>query len=52
MIENSRFQDSIVSEGARVIGCFLEQSLVGTHAIVEEAPRRLNVGDSSELRLL
>ena len=52
VIENSRIQDSIVSEGARVIGCFLNQSLVGTYAVVEEAPRRLNVGDSSELRLL
>ena len=51
MVVDSLIRDSIVGEGAQVCGCFLEQSLVGTNAIVEEGARRLNVGDSSELRL-
>ncbi len=51
VVADARIRDSIIGEGARVTGCFLERSLVGTNAVVEAGPRRLNVGDSSEVSL-
>ena len=51
VIADAVIRDSIIGEGARVAGCFLERSLVGTNAVVEAGPRRLNVGDSSEVSL-
>lgn len=50
-ITDALIRDSIIEEGARVTGCFLEQSLVGANAVAEAGPRRLNVGDSSEVSL-
>ena len=51
VLQDAIVRDSIVGEGARVTGCFLERSLVGDAAVVEAGPRRLNVGDSSEVSL-
>ncbi len=50
-VTDALVRDAIIGEGARVKGCFLEQSLVGANALVESGPRRLNVGDSSEVSL-
>jgi glucose-1-phosphate thymidylyltransferase len=50
-VKDALVRDSIIGEGAHVTGCFLEKSLVGTNAMVESRPRRLNVGDSSEISL-
>jgi glucose-1-phosphate thymidylyltransferase len=50
-ISDSVIKDSIVGEGAQVAGCYLNQSLIGDNAVVEAGARRLNVGDSSEVRL-
>jgi len=51
VVTDALVRDAIIGEGARVTGCFLEQSLVGANAVVESGPRRLNVGDSSEVSL-
>jgi len=51
VLKDAMIRDSIVGDGARVTGCFLERSLVGNGAVVEARPRRLNVGDSSEVSL-
>jgi len=50
-IEESIVRNSIVGEGAFVKGCLLEGSIVGDRARVSGAYQRLNVGDSSEVRL-
>lgn len=50
-VSDAVIRDSIIGEGARVDGCFLERSLVGANAVVEAGPRKLNVGDSSEVSL-
>ncbi len=50
-ISDSVIKDSIIGAGAVVAGCYLHQSLIGDHAIVEAGARQLNVGDSSEVRL-
>lgn len=50
-ITNSVIKDSIIGAGAQLAGCYLEQSLIGDHAVVETGARQLNVGDSSEVRL-
>lgn len=50
-ISDSVIKDSIVGAGAQVAGCYLQQSLIGDNAVVEAGARRLNVGDSSEVRL-
>jgi glucose-1-phosphate thymidylyltransferase len=51
IVRDALVRDAIIGEGARVSGCFLERSLVGSNAVVESRPRRLNVGDSSEVSL-
>ena len=50
-VSHALIRDSIIGEEARVTGCFLERSLVGENAVVEAGPRKLNVGDSSEVSL-
>ena len=50
-ISDSVIKDSIIGMGAQVAGCYLHQSLIGDHAVVEAGARQLNVGDSSEVRL-
>ncbi|MDA0746303.1 MAG: sugar phosphate nucleotidyltransferase [bacterium] len=50
-VTDALVRDSIIGEGAKLSGCFLERSLVGSKAVVEAGPRRLNVGDSSEVSL-
>ena len=50
-ISDSVIKDSIVGEGAQVAGCYLNESIIGDNAVVEAGARRLNVGDSSEVRL-
>ena len=50
-IEGSIVRNSIVGEGAFVKGCLLEGSIVGDRARALGAYQRLNVGDSSEVRL-
>ena len=50
-VSHAVIRDSIIGEEARVTGCFLERSLVGANAVVEAGPRKLNVGDSSEVSL-
>jgi glucose-1-phosphate thymidylyltransferase len=52
VVADAIISDSIIGEGAHVSGCSLARSLVGTNAVVESGARRLNVGDSSEVRLL
>ena len=51
IVTDAIIRDSIIGEGARVGGCFLEKSLVGSNAVVQSGPRKLNVGDSSEVSL-
>jgi glucose-1-phosphate thymidylyltransferase len=49
VVENSIIRDAIVSEGARVANCLLENSIVGNNASVSGSYKRINIGDSSEL---
>ena len=51
IVTDAIVRDSIIGEGAQVSGCFLEKSLVGSNAVVASGPRKLNVGDSSEVSL-
>lgn len=50
-VEWSIVKDSIIGEEAVVQHGLLEGSLVGNRALVQGAPQRLNVGDSSEVRM-
>ncbi len=52
VVEESVVKNSIINEGARVEHMLLDSSLVGEDAVVQGAFRRLNVGDSSEVRLV
>jgi glucose-1-phosphate thymidylyltransferase len=49
VVENSVISDSIVGPHAKVIQAVLDQSLVGYHVTINGSPKRLNVGDSSEI---
>lgn len=48
-VKNSIVKDSIVGEGAELLGCNLERSLIGEEAVVKGLAQRLNVGDHSEI---
>ncbi|HUU44987.1 MAG TPA: sugar phosphate nucleotidyltransferase [Acidobacteriota bacterium] len=48
-VVDSVVRNAIVSEGARVCRCVLEDSIIGTGAVVEGTAARLNVGESSEI---
>jgi len=50
-VEWSIVKDSIIGKEAVVQHGLLEGSLVGNRALVQGAPQRLNVGDSSEIRI-
>jgi glucose-1-phosphate thymidylyltransferase len=51
VIRNSVVRDSIVNENAVVEDILLESSVVGDNATVKGGFKRLNVGDSSEVRV-
>jgi glucose-1-phosphate thymidylyltransferase len=51
VVEDSIVRDSILNQGSRVRHMILEASLVGEDAVVEGAPRKVNIGDSSDLHL-
>jgi len=44
-------RDSIINEHAHVEGILLNGSVIGENALVKGYPKRLNVGDSSEVEL-
>jgi len=48
-VENSIIRNSIISPGARLEGCNLENSLIGEEAHVVGLAQHLNVGDHSEV---
>ncbi len=50
-VEWSIVKDSIIGEAAVVQHGLLEGSLIGNRALVQGASQRLNVGDSSEIRI-
>jgi glucose-1-phosphate thymidylyltransferase len=50
VVINSVIADSIVNRHARVEGALLAHSIVGEESVVQDAPRRLNLGDLSEFR--
>jgi glucose-1-phosphate thymidylyltransferase len=49
-IKNSHIRDSVINTGATIKSAMLTGSMIGDDAYVEGDFRRLNVGDSSELR--
>jgi glucose-1-phosphate thymidylyltransferase len=49
IVRRSVVSDSIIGEGALVEDTILAASLIGDHAVVRGRPRRLNVGDSSQI---
>ena len=51
VIVDSIIRDSIIDEEAYIEGATLEGSLVGSHVQVRGKPRRLDVGDSSQVEL-
>ena len=48
-IDNSILRDCIVNDGSFLENVVLRDSLIGSHATVRGAYRRLNMGDSSEI---
>lgn len=48
-IVRSIIKDSIISEGAEVVDCLLEGSLIGNHSFISGQFKRANLGDSSEI---
>lgn len=49
IVEDSVIRNSIVSEEAQVFRSLLDNSIIGNHAAVKGAFKRINVGDSSEI---
>lgn len=49
VVEDSIVKNSIVSEQASVYTALLEDSIIGTNAVVKGGFKRINIGDSSEL---
>ena len=50
-LRNAVVRDSIINENATVEDILLEGSVVGENAVVRGAFKRLNVGDSSEVKI-
>ncbi|HDQ99875.1 MAG TPA: nucleotidyl transferase [candidate division WOR-3 bacterium] len=51
-VRNSVISDSIINRDARVEGALLARSIIGRDSVVCDLPRRLNLGDSSEYRVM
>ena len=51
-VRNSVISDSIINRDARVEGALLARSIIGRDSVVRDLPRRLNLGDSSEYRVM
>ncbi|MBI3194888.1 MAG: nucleotidyl transferase, partial [Ignavibacteriae bacterium] len=49
IVADSVIRNSIVSEDAQVFRSVLDNSIIGNHAMVKGAFKRINVGDSSEI---
>jgi len=49
VVRRSVLSDSIIGSGALVEDTILSGSLVGDYAVVRDRPRKLNVGDSSQI---
>lgn len=49
IVENSIVRDSVLDRGSAVTNCLLEESIVGSQAVIKGAIRKMNVGDSSEI---
>lgn len=49
IVDMSIIRNSIVNEGASVISSLLNDSIIGTNAVVKGGFKRINIGDSSEL---
>ena len=49
IVNESIIKNSIVSEKAKVSNAMLEDSIIGTNAIISGGYKRINIGDSSEL---
>ncbi|MFO7676355.1 MAG: sugar phosphate nucleotidyltransferase [bacterium] len=50
VIAGSVIFDSIINRQARVEGALLSRSIIGEGSVVQDLPRRLNLGDLSEFR--
>jgi glucose-1-phosphate thymidylyltransferase len=48
-VTDSIVRNSIISEEAKVASALLEDSIIGTNALVRGGFKRINIGDSSEL---
>jgi glucose-1-phosphate thymidylyltransferase len=49
IVENSIIRNSIISAGGKVTDALLEDSIVGSNAVIKGSYKRINIGDSSEL---
>ncbi len=52
VVRNSIVRNAIINEGAIVEDVLLDASVIGDHAVVRGAFKKLNVGDSSEVELI
>ena len=50
-VKNSIIRNSILNHHATIVSAILEGSLVGSESVVKEVPKKLNMGDSSEIIL-
>jgi glucose-1-phosphate thymidylyltransferase len=51
VITNAIIKDSIIGNDSHVELIILEQSIVGNNASITGTPRKINIGDYSEIRL-
>ena len=49
VVENCRLSDCVIGAGSRLVGCTLDQSLVGEQCVLEGVSGEINVGDYSEI---
>jgi len=52
VVRNSIVRNAIINESAIVEDVLLDASVIGDHAVVRGAFKKLNVGDSSEVELI
>lgn len=49
VIESSIIRDSVIDQGANVSSCVLEESIIGSQAVIRGIINKMNIGDSSEV---
>ena len=51
VITHSIIRDSVIANNAQVRSCVLEASLIGDNTVVESEYRRIDIGDTSNVKI-